>query len=56
MTKKDYPGNLMRAISTRTFVDLGTRLLKAQLPCSSMNFSTSMAAMHPLPAAVIAWR
>ncbi len=25
-------------------------------PCSSRNFSTSSAAMHPLPAAVIAWR
>jgi len=26
------------------------------LPCSSRNFSTSIAAMHPVPAAVIAWR
>jgi hypothetical protein len=25
------------------------------LPCSSRNFSTSMAAMQPVPAAVIAW-
>jgi hypothetical protein len=25
-------------------------------PCSSMNFSTSIAAMQPLPAAVMAWR
>src|ERR1700676_5469208 len=26
------------------------------LPCSSRNFSTSMAAMQPVPAAVMAWR
>ena len=26
------------------------------LPCSSKNLSTSMAAMHPVPAAVMAWR
>ena len=47
-------GNYFRQLPA--FVDLGARLLAAQLPCSSMNFSTSMAAMHPLPAAVIAWR
>ena len=29
---------------------------QAYLPCSSRNFSTSIAAMQPVPAAVIAWR
>ena len=29
---------------------------RSYFPCSSRNFSTSIAAMQPDPAAVIAWR
>lgn len=30
--------------------------MRNYLPCSSKNLSASMAAMQPVPAAVIAWR